>query len=111
VHCSLVDWGRFLQLHLRGASGESKFLKKETFEVLHTPWPGGDYACGWGVLDRSWGKGVVLSHSGSNTTWYATVWIAPKTNRIFVAATNRGDDAAAKGVDDAFGPMIAKYGK
>ena len=32
-----------------------------------------------------------------------------KKNRIFVAATNRGDDAAAAAVDAAFGPMIEKW--
>ena len=78
--------------------------------TLQEPWPGGDYALGWAVTKRPWAKGLVLTHSGSNTIWFATVWIAPKTNRIFVAATNRGDDTASKGVDAAFGPMIDAYG-
>src|SRR5207249_5629922 len=110
VHCSLVDWEKFLVVHLKGARSEPTIVSQSSIDTLHSPPPGGDYALGWIVADRSWGNGTVFTHSGSNTMWYATVWIAPKTNRIFVAATNRGDDVAAAGVDAAFGPMIAQYG-
>ena len=113
VHCAIADWAKFLFVHLAGARDEPtplSDLSKETMHTLQTPWPGGDYALGWAVAERPWAKGRVLTHSGSNTVWFATVWIAPKTNHIFVAATNRGDDAAAKGVDAAFGPMIDGYG-
>jgi CubicO group peptidase (beta-lactamase class C family) len=111
VHCSLVDWAKFLHVHLKGARGEPTLVSHESIVKLQTPWPGGDYALGWSVTTRSWagGDGTVLTHSGSNTMNYATVWIAPAKNAILVAVTNRGDDAASKGVDDAFGPMISKY--
>jgi CubicO group peptidase (beta-lactamase class C family) len=110
VHCNVDDWAKFLLVHLRGARDEPTILRSETMHTLQEPWPGGDYALGWAVTKRPWAKGLVLTHSGSNTIWFATVWIAPKTNRIFVAATNRGDDTASKGVDAAFGPMIDAYG-
>ena len=57
VHCSIVDWGKFITAHLRGEKGESGILKPETFKRLHTPPFGGDYAFGWLVLDRPWAGG------------------------------------------------------
>lgn len=110
VHCSLVDWAKFLAVHLQGARGESAFVTAATFRKLQTPWPGQDYALGWSVTSRSWGGGTVLTHAGSNGMFYAIVWIAPAKNRVFVTATNLGGrDAAASGADEAFAPMIRRY--
>ena len=54
VHCSVVDWAKFLQAHLRGEKNLPGILRPETFRKLHTP-PYGDYAFGWLVVDRAWG--------------------------------------------------------
>jgi CubicO group peptidase (beta-lactamase class C family) len=110
VHCSLADWGRFFTVHLAGARGEpTSLLTPSTVMTLQTPPSGGDYACGWGVASRSWAGGTALTHSGSNTMWYATVWLAPAKNLAFAVATNRGDDVAANAVDSAFAPLIQRY--
>jgi CubicO group peptidase (beta-lactamase class C family) len=110
VHCSLVDWGKFLALHLAGARGEaSGLVSQTTLTRLQTPPAGGDYACGWGVVQRPWAGGTALTHNGSNTMWYATAWLAPAKNLTFAVATNRGDAVAASAVDSAFGPLIQKY--
>ena len=38
VHCTLRDWARFAQLHLRGARREpTPYLRPESFARLHTP--------------------------------------------------------------------------
>jgi D-alanyl-D-alanine carboxypeptidase len=110
VHCSLADWGKFLAIHLAGARGEATTLVSQaTLTRLQTPPPGGDYACGWGVVQRSWAGGTALTHSGSNTLWYATAWLAPAKNVTFTVVTNRGDQVAATAVDTAFGPLIQAY--
>src|SRR5262249_46599439 len=110
VHCSLEDWAKFLRVHLLGARGlpTPLALDAAAFARMHTPPPGGDYAFGWLVTSRPWG-GTVLTHSGSNTMFFATAWISPARDRIFVAATNQGGDAAATGVDAAFGPLIGNW--
>ena len=99
VHCSVVDWGKFVTAHLRGEQGESGILKPETFKRLHTP-PFGDYAFGWLVLDRPWAGGRAFNHAGSNTMNYAVVWMAPAKDFAVLVMTNQGDtfdacDAAA----------------
>lgn len=112
VHCTLQDWGKFLVAHLRGARGLStKLLDAAAFQHLQTPATGESYAYGWGTGTRTWAKGAVLSHSGSNTMFYVTAWIAPNVDRVFVAATNLGGDGAAKAIDATFGPLIERYAK
>lgn len=110
VHCSLADWGKFLAVHLHGARGEgSTLISQTTLTALQTPPAGGDYAAGWAVVQRDWAGGTALTHSGSNTLWYATAWLAPARNTTLAVVTNRGDDPAGLAVDAAFGPLIDSY--
>ena len=111
VHCSLLDWSRFVTMHLQGARGSSEFLTADTFKTLHTPAVGDDYAYGWIIAPRTWASGVALTHSGSNTLWYATVWMAPARNVAFLVVTNQGGDAAREACDAATVSLIEYYGK
>jgi D-alanyl-D-alanine carboxypeptidase len=106
VHCSLADWGKFVAMHLAGARGESTFLSAASFEKLHTPHPGEEYAGGWLVTERPWAHGVALTHKGSNGMWFANVWLAPGLDRAFLVATNRGDAAAAQATDEVVGKLV-----
>jgi D-alanyl-D-alanine carboxypeptidase len=100
VHMSLADWARFVRLHLRGARGEAVdgFLPLDAFQTLHRP-ALESYAAGWIVVERAWTEGPVLTHSGSNTMWYAVVWIAPGTDAAFLAVCNAGGERAAQACD------------
>ena len=139
VHMNVPDWAKFIAMHLEGARREDEaagnaadkpaasgaLLTGASFKVLHTPFEvrlGGDgnedaanrgasYACGWGVLKRGWAGGRVLTHSGSNTMWFCTVWIAPKKNIAVMAACNQGGDAGAKATDQAVGMLIQEMAK
>ncbi|HEV8379755.1 MAG TPA: serine hydrolase domain-containing protein [Tepidisphaeraceae bacterium] len=105
VHCSIGDWARFVSLHLKGERGQSTLLKPETFKKLHTP--NGDYAMGWIITTRRWAKGPVLTHSGTNTMWYAVVWASPEDNFAVLVMCNQGGDSAAKSCDAAASAIIA----
>ena len=111
VHCNITDWAKFVSLHLAGEKGGSKLLKAETFKKLHTPV--GKYAMGWGVDKRDWaGKsGRVLHHAGSNTMWFAVVWIAPDENFAILVMCNKADPAAQKACDQAVQALIYERGK
>jgi CubicO group peptidase (beta-lactamase class C family) len=110
VHCGLVDWGKFLQLHLRAARGlPTALLDAAAIVRLQTPPAGADYAAGWGTASRDWAGGPVLTHSGTNTMFYVTTWIAPKKDRILVAVTNVGGPGAPGAVDAVFAPLIARF--
>ncbi len=107
VHCSVPDWGKFAALHLRGAEGKGRLLKPATFQTLHTPPPGGDYAGGWTVVERSWARGKTLSHNGSNTYWYASIWIIPARDLATLVATNQAGSAAEAACEDATRELIS----
>lgn len=117
VHCSVIDWSAYAALHIQGARGkDTAILKADAFDILHTPAKksegeaGQDYAMGWGVTRRSWaGDGAVLTHNGSNTMWFATVWIAPGKDFAVLVACNEGGDEAAKACDEAAAAMIKRH--
>ncbi len=114
VHCTLRDWGKFAALHLQGARGKAKLLKPATFKVLHTPLPGSSdeqFAMGWDVTHRDWTRGPVLTHDGSNTTWYATAWIAPESDIAFLAVANQGDAVGKQATDEAVAALIGLHKK
>ncbi len=113
VHASIGDWGKFIQFHLRGAQGKVRRLPKSSFDKLHRPYPDSEteYAMGWIVTSRPWGGGRVLTHAGSNTMWYAVVWLSPKKNFAVLVACNQGGDNAAKACDDIAGKLIRHYQK
>jgi hypothetical protein len=93
---------------MRGAQGKPKLLKSSTFRALHTPPPGNNfyYSGGWLVLERSWANGLALNHGGSNTAWFATIWIAPARDFAVLVATNQGGDTALKASDQAASELI-----
>jgi len=107
VHCDLWDWAAFASSHLGGASGDESFLTTETWGIMHTPWPGSDYALGWGVVDRDWAGGTALNHNGSNTMFYAVAWLALPKQQAYLAVTNIGDAGAP--LDEAIVELIELY--
>jgi len=115
VHCPIGDWARYAALHLRGARGlpaeATLGLPPAAFAKLHTQAPGADarYAMGWGVGERDWAGGRVLTHNGSNTMWFAVVWIAPARDFAVLVACNKGGGPAAKACDEAASALIGDH--
>lgn len=101
VHAALEDWASYAALHLAGARGKSEFLKPETWKRLHTPPAGGDYAFGWVVRTEKWAGGRALWHNGSNTMWFAEIWIAPDKDAAILCVTNCGGAGGEKGCAEA----------
>jgi CubicO group peptidase (beta-lactamase class C family) len=111
VHCSLGDWAVFIADQLRGARGEKALLKPETYQKLHTPPFGGNYALGWVVVEREWGGGPVLTHAGSNTMNFAVAWLAPRRDFAVLVVTNQGGMTANKACDEAASALIRWHQK
>ncbi len=105
AHCSLEDWAKFARLHLGHKVGELQ-LDETTLARLHDDPDGDGYALGWGVTERGWGGGRVFSHSGSNTMWFATIWLAPEIDSAYLAATNTGKASAFAACDRAVATLI-----
>lgn len=106
VHCSIADLARYASWHSRGPLRDVKLMKDETFQRLHRPPEGQEYAMGWVVGQRDWAGGTVWNHNGSNTMWYAVIWVAPEKQLALVAACNAAGDAGAKACDEAIAMML-----
>jgi CubicO group peptidase (beta-lactamase class C family) len=106
VHLPLADWAKFVADLLRGFRGEKALLELRTYEKLRTPPFGGDYALGWGIVERDWGGGTVLMHNGSNTMNFAVVWIAPAKGFAVLVVCNQGPPEGAKACDEAASKII-----
>jgi D-alanyl-D-alanine carboxypeptidase len=109
VHCTLQEWSLFIADQLRGLQGEPALLQPATYQALARPPFGGEYALGWGVVDREWGGGRVLNHCGCNTMYYANAWVAPKKNFAILVCANLGLDAF-QATDEAVGQLLGYAG-
>ena len=89
----------------------------DAFVALHEPAPkkdsdaGPDYAMGWSVTRRGWAGdgGLVLTHNGSNTMWFAVTWIAPAKDFAVLVACNKGGAEAEKACDEAAAALIQHH--
>ena len=110
MHCSIGDWAKFIQMHLRGERGEPGLLKPETLKYLHTA-HFGDYGFGWGYTQRPWAGGLVLTHTGSNTMNLAIVWMAPLKDFAVLVMTNQADpgDVTFKACDEVEAALIQEF--
>ncbi|MBX3387453.1 MAG: beta-lactamase family protein [Phycisphaeraceae bacterium] len=118
VHVSMLDWARFASVFLSSThSLRPRALSDESIKRLIRPTPkseggGNGYAMGWVVTERSWAgmgmgeNGPALTHSGSNTLWFCTAWIAPKADVAVLVACNTAGDAATAAVDEACRRLI-----
>eukprot|EP01042_Synura_sphagnicola_P014558 gene14558-biopygen14665 len=61
------------------------FLTAKSWETLHTPPFGGDYALGWVVKPDG-----TLWHNGSNTFWYGEILVDKKAGVVCTAVGNDG---------------------
>eukprot|EP01031_Cornospumella_fuschlensis_P046005 gene46005-56308_t len=106
VHCSLEDLATFAHLHID--RGEVLgILTPASFRHMHALQLDDDsYACGWMSVPRDWAAGQALHHSGSNTLWHVSMWLAPERRFVVIAATNVGGDDAEQACDEAVALLI-----
>jgi CubicO group peptidase (beta-lactamase class C family) len=78
------DYGRFLQLHLRGLKGRDDVLKSTTIQELHRR----DSPMGWSLMMR--GEVESHEHVGSYGTYVAYATIQPARDLAVAAFTNMG---------------------
>ncbi len=109
VHCSIADWARYVQGVLKAMRGAEGILPVAQVRQLKEPPFGGTYALGWGIAERDWAGGKVLTHAGSNGMNYCVVWVAPEKNFAVLAATNWGGDGASEGLDRVCAALIKKF--
>jgi CubicO group peptidase (beta-lactamase class C family) len=97
LHCSLPTWSKFIADLLRGSRGDKGLLEAGTYaKMFDTPYDDTFYCRGgWtGRRANAAGKGLLLTHDGSNTQNYCTAAVLPDDNLGVLVATNQGGDEA-----------------
>lgn len=108
AHASIADWARFVAVHVDEQYASRHLdLSPETLALLRSPARGAEHACGWIVCEREWAGGIALTHSGSNTLNYATVWAAPSRGFALMAACNACPPTAHEAVGRAIQALLA----
>ncbi len=114
MYMPLSDWALFCIDQLRGAKGQGRLLKPESYRLMQTAQPGGG-GLGWGVQPSVAGRqGPVLVHVGSDGSWYAIVALFPDSGNGLLIAANAGEDmggdaagrAAFKPIVDTLAPPV-----
>ena len=103
VHISIEDWAKFISLWF--TDKEPAILDRNILDELSTP-EAGNYAAGWLVYQQEWAGGTVLHHNGTNTFWFATLWIAPSLGVAYVAVANSADFYEDRGVYTSLDSII-----
>lgn len=111
LHMTMEAWGTFAMAHARGddleeGQRDAIGLSREDYAELHRPV--GTAAAGWFVARRAWatrgdGEGVVLTHNGSNTMWFSTIWVAVERDIALLSAANAAGQAGPAATDAAVG--------
>ena len=107
VHLTAADFASYARLHLGTAGVE--LLTPASLERLHAPSAGGFYAMGWFAARREWAGGTALTHAGSNTMWYAVIWLAPELDFAAIALCNVAGAEAEERCDTAVARMIQEH--
>ncbi|WP_171230877.1 serine hydrolase [Ruegeria sp. HKCCA6707] len=87
LHLNLRDLMKWGQLHLQACAGHrNDFLELTSCQTMRTPVSSG-YGLGW-VIQTTKSKPKAVWHNGSNTMWYAVLYMVPEDELVIAAATN-----------------------
>lgn len=88
LHLSADDFARWLIVQVEGHNGKFiDFMSKDSWRAIHTPVAGSNplyyaHAIGWLATES------MLTHDGSNLTWWCRMWASTKTKDALVICTN-----------------------
>ncbi len=122
AHMSVADFAAWAAWNAGAAKRGPALVKPETLAMLHAPKvtmeipdpkPGtpksGQYAFGWGVMTMPWTTRPILTHNGSNSKNYATIFIDPAIDLAIVATTNYPGDTADRALLSVVKSLYERY--
>lgn len=109
VHCSLADYLKLADLHASSGTRPPGLLKRATVEFIRTPPAGGNYALGWGVYPRTWAKGDMLTHVGSNTMNYFRATLGPALGFSSAVAINASGPKVEEALEEVTAFLVRRF--
>jgi CubicO group peptidase (beta-lactamase class C family) len=99
---TLQDWAKFCIDQLAGVKGEGVLLSRASYRLMQSPLPGSEDALTWG-FDASLGgrKGPVLSHTGTDENWYASVNLFLNSGDGIILTASAGKSMGGQAADEA----------
>lgn len=108
VNISLPNYCKFIQLNLRGISGNDNYLKASTYDLLHTDRKGPIYAYGWADLLID-GHNYSF-HAGSAGTFLISTSIEKSQPIAYIIMMNTSSPAATEMMKKLRKRMEKMYG-
>jgi len=97
IAMDIIDYSKFIQLHLNGANGNCKYLSRKGYnDLLEYKKP---YALGWANgVDNNGFK--YYGHNGSAGTYYCHNFIFPHNEVAIIIMINSAEDEHKKGINE-----------
>ncbi len=105
VNIKIMDYAKWVQMHLRGLRGEDNYISSESYHHMHFGLD--EYALGWYNFEFD-EQNHLSTHQGSDFSSFARTMILPEQDLAFFILTNVGDD---EGVDYLNAKVLKKYAK
>ncbi|NOT74971.1 MAG: serine hydrolase [Cyclobacteriaceae bacterium] len=106
INIKLKDYIKFIQLNLRGLSGENNYLKASTYQFIHKGIE--NYSMGWFNIFEN-GKELSV-HAGTAGTYYTIVHIDRLKGNAYIIFTNSFNTATQQGVKQLMKKLKENYG-
>jgi D-alanyl-D-alanine carboxypeptidase len=104
---TLPDYARFIQLNLRGLSGNNNVIKASTYNYLHFGLK--DYSIGWANVNNS--EKQFSEHSGSAGTFFTYTRIDKKNKLAYIIIANSATQQAQHGIFTLLKTFEKKYNR
>jgi CubicO group peptidase (beta-lactamase class C family) len=102
MRMTLQDWARFAIDQLAGAKGKGDLLSAASYRLMQSPMPGSEDALTWGFdATLSGRKGPVLSHTGTDRNWFASINLFLDSGDAILLACNAGKSMGGDMADNA----------
>lgn len=106
INIKLIDYIKFIQLHLDGLSGKNNYLKAETYKYIHKGIE--NYSIGWYNIYEN--NKELSTHSGTAGTYYSLVHIDRINKKAYIIFTNSFNTDTQQGVRLLIRKLKENYG-
>lgn len=107
ISMTLPDYSKFIQLNLKGLSGQNNILKATSYNFIHFGLK--DYSIGWGNFNKA--NKQLSEHSGSAGTFFCYTLIDKEKQLAYIIIANSATQQTQKGIFKFLDMLKEKYSR